>query len=120
MKPIKVLIADDKDEVADVLNLVVQLSGVFETETLNSGRAAFHAIRANHYDLIIMDNQMDEDQKFWGEKLVAHIRRELPDAKIILCSSEKIPEECEPDLFWPKPFPSLDEMIAAIKQWFPQ
>jgi PAS domain S-box-containing protein len=75
----RVLVADDNEDSADSLSLMLELSG-YETWTAHDGRAAVEAARTHHPDAVLLDIGMPKLNGYEA----AHLIREQPWGKSML------------------------------------
>jgi len=117
--PKRILVVDD-DEVLRQVNAEMLSSFGYETETAEDGAAAWEALQANGYDLLITDNNMP---KVSGVELVKKLRSAHMTLPVVLASGT-IPTEA---MNWNsslqlaamllKPF-TMDELLATVKEVF--
>ena len=115
--PKRILVVDD-DEVIRQVNADMLSRYGYETETAEDGAAAWEALQANGYDLLITDNNMP---KVSGVELVKKLRSAHMKLPVVLASGA-IPTEA---MNWnsslhlaamlPKPF-TVDELLAIVKK----
>ena len=113
----RILVVDD-DEVIRQLNADMLSRYGYETETAEDGAAAWEALQANGYDLLITDNNMP---KVSGVELVRKLRSAHMALPVVLASGA-IPTEA---MNWNsslhlaamllKPF-TLDELLAIVNK----
>ncbi|MBO9376402.1 response regulator [Sphingomonas histidinilytica] len=70
--PIRIVYADDDDDIRELLQLSLELAGGFEVSTVANGQAAVAAVAANRPDLVILDVMMPGLD---GPATLAEIRR---------------------------------------------
>lgn len=70
--PIRIVYADDDDDIRELLQLSLELAGGFEVSTVANGQAAVVAVAANRPDLVILDVMMPGLD---GPATLAEIRR---------------------------------------------
>ncbi|MCB9834344.1 MAG: response regulator [Planctomycetes bacterium] len=117
MKP-RILIVDDEALVRGVFSRRLLREGDFECDEAANGRQAVELAKQNHYDLVITDIVMpDED----GIELINWYRHESPETPIFAVSA------APNDLFlrtalklgaqrsFLKPFP-LDDLVEAVRE----
>ena len=80
--PTRILLVDDEVLICQVCTRVLRHLG-YQTETANDGAAAWEAIQANIYDLLITDNNMP---KVSGVELVEKVRSANMSLPVILVS----------------------------------
>ena len=82
--PVRVLIADDTEDVRDLLKLVLSLDGRFEVVgEAGDGREAVLAASSLQPDAVVLDLAMPVMD---GLQALPEIRRQVPDAKIVVLS----------------------------------
>ena len=117
--PKRILVVDD-DEVIRQVNAEMLSRFGYEAETAEDGAAAWEALQANGYDLLITDNNMP---KVSGVELVKKLRSANMTLPVILASGT-IPTEA---MNWDsslqlaalllKPF-TMDELLVIVKKVF--
>ncbi len=117
--PKRILVVDD-DWVIRQVNAEMLSRFGYETETAEDGAAAWDALQANGYDLLITDNNMP---KVSGVELVKKLRFARMTLPVVLASGA-IPAEA---MNWNsslqlaatllKPF-TMDELLFTVKQVF--
>ena len=118
MKP-RILIVDDDSQITQ--QLYWTLCDEYDVVTANDMQTAIR--RATFYkpDISILDLQMppERDSPAMGLRLIEYIKGHLPNAKVLIMSSNADPEvrkEClneGADGFFAKPF-ELEDMLASI------
>ncbi|OPY15346.1 MAG: Response regulator ArlR [Syntrophus sp. PtaB.Bin001] len=109
----KILIVDDHEETADLLEASASLWGHFADKVYN-GRQAMEMLRQHSYDVLITDAQMPEMSGF---ELCRYARDQFPDMFIIgITGSMEFPKfkEAGADIFFKKPF-DFDELEEVLK-----
>lgn len=56
--PVRIVYADDDDDIRELLQLSLELAGGFEVNAVANGQAAVAAVAANPPDLVILDVMM--------------------------------------------------------------
>jgi DNA-binding NtrC family response regulator len=117
--PKRILVVDD-DEVIRQVNAEMLTRFGYETETAEDGAAAWEALQANGYDLLITDNHMPNVS---GVELVKKLRSAHMTLPVVLASGT-IPTEAmnwNPSLqlaaMLLKPF-TMDELLVTVKKVF--
>lgn len=89
-----IMIVDDEKMITDSLVALLQDTGLFRKVVVaNNGIEAKNKLKANHYDIIILDINMP---KFDGLELVKHIRTETTRTpEIIMMSGQFTPENVQ-------------------------
>ena len=115
--PKRILVVDD-DEVIRQVNAEMLSRFGYEAETAEDGAAAWEALQANGYDLLITDNNMPNVS---GVELVKKLRSAHMSLPVVLASGT-IPTEA---MNWNsslqlaamllKPF-TMDELLATVKE----
>ncbi len=80
----RVLIADDNEEFAAVLQLALEADG-YEVEVASNGRAALEAQRRHPADILITDLVMPERDGF---ETLTSFRAEFPKTKVVVISGQ--------------------------------
>jgi DNA-binding response OmpR family regulator len=113
----RILVVDD-DEIARQLNADMLRRYGYETQTAEDGAAAWEALQANGYDLLITDNNMP---KVSGVELIRKLRSARMALPVVLASGA-IPTEAmnsnsslQLAALLLKPF-TLDELLAIVKK----
>jgi DNA-binding NtrC family response regulator len=117
--PKRILVVDD-DEVIRQVNAEMLSRLGYETETAQDGAAAWDALQANGYDLLITDNNMP---KVSGVELIKKLRSAHMTLPVVLASGT-IPTEA---MNWNsslqlaamllKPF-TMDELLVTVEKIF--
>src|ERR1044071_9329620 len=113
----RILVVDD-DEIARQLNADMLSRYGYETQTAEDGAAAWEALQANGYDLLITDNNMP---KVSGVELIRKLRSARMALPVVVASGA-IPTEAmnsnsplQLAALLLKPF-TLDELWAIVKK----
>jgi CheY-like chemotaxis protein len=89
----KILIADDENEVLKTLQAILQKGGGFETDFARDGAEALAKVKAGLYDALLLDIMMP---KLNGYEVLQEVRKIFPTMPIIFISahgeSKKIEE----------------------------
>lgn len=80
----KLLIADDDNEIRELLEFDLSQSG-YETETAKDGEEALHKALSGSYDLILLDVMMP---KMNGFDVCKHIRKAKPHLPILMLTAK--------------------------------
>jgi CheY-like chemotaxis protein len=105
-------LADDEAVLRMLISDTLEDEG-YELDTACDGEEAINKIKANHYDLVILDNMMP---KFTGCEVIEQVRR-MPDKgqlKILMLTAKSQQSERErvaqagANAFMSKPFSPLD------------
>jgi DNA-binding NtrC family response regulator len=83
-RPLRVLVIDDEQPIADSLVTIFRNNG-FDATSVYSGYSAIEAARSVHPDVVISDVRMPGVN---GLDAILSIWRRLPSAKFILCSGQ--------------------------------
>jgi DNA-binding response OmpR family regulator len=117
--PCHILVAED-DEFFRRLNTQVLLRSGYEVDTTADGAAAWQALNANPYDLLITDNMMP---KLSGVELLKRLRAARMALPVILASGAS-PEQEFSQAPWLRPAATLlkpysgEEMLRTVKSVF--
>jgi DNA-binding NtrC family response regulator len=113
----KILVVDDDAIVIKSCKRILEAEG-FEVLTVPSADEALEIIRKYDFDLLLLDVKMPKHD---GMFLMREIKKDLPDAPIIVMSGYPTPETIADVLklgatqFIPKPF-KPDELVKLIRQ----
>ncbi len=119
--PIRILVVDD-DEVIRRINALVLRRFGFQTETAEDGEAAWEALQANGFDLLVTDHNMP---RLTGVDLVRKVRGARLKLPVILASRALPTEEVQKDaglqpmLTLAKPFSGF-QLLHAVNELIPQ
>nr|WP_242514104.1 SpoIIE family protein phosphatase [Streptomyces leeuwenhoekii] len=116
--PTRILVADDNADMRDYLSRILRAAG-YDVETVDDGRAAWRAIRADGPDLVISDVMMPGMD---GLELVAALRSDSRTASVpVLLLSARAGEEASieglqagADDYLVKPFAAA-ELLARVR-----
>jgi DNA-binding response OmpR family regulator len=115
--PRRILVVED-DTLLLRLNAEVLLHSGYEVDTAADGAAAWQALNANHYDLMITDNSMPEIS---GVELLAKLRAAQMSLPVIMATGT-LPDEdltqyprLQPDAMLLKPY-TLEEMVKTVQK----
>ncbi|EAQ01077.1 DNA-binding response regulator, LuxR family protein [Pseudooceanicola batsensis HTCC2597] len=112
----KVLLADDHDLVRETIAAYLRQTGLHEVHPVEGLNAAQDALRAESFDLVLLDYRMPGMEAFDGLRL---IRRAFPDVPVALISGAASPEVARQAMgfgasgFLPKTL-APDELIRAV------
>jgi DNA-binding response OmpR family regulator len=81
--PLRILVVDDEPDICR-LNTEVLLESGYHVDAANDGAAAWQALNAGHYDLLITDNHMPT---VTGLELIKKLRAEDMTLPVILMSA---------------------------------
>ena len=113
----RILVVDD-DELILRLNIAVLSCFGYQTESAEDGAAAWNALRANDYDLLITDNNMP---RVSGVELVKKVRSARMTLPVILASGDLPTRELDrnpwlqPVATLAKPFTS-EELLGVVRK----
>jgi CheY-like chemotaxis protein len=79
---IRILVVDDDPDVRDVVRSMLEIGG-YETSVAQDGREALNALRNGHFEVILTDLVMPEQE---GIETIKLIRRDYPAVKVIAMS----------------------------------
>jgi CheY-like chemotaxis protein len=112
-----VLVVDDDEAIQEVTRLALTRYG-YETDVVGNGEAAWAALQARPYDLMITDNTMPG---MTGWELIIRIRTENLPLPVILASGTAPPDKLAKEqglllsAILRKPF-TVDELLAATAE----
>jgi len=115
--PDRILVADDDEGVRDVLASALRRAA-YRVGCAHDGEAAWEALSANGYDLLITDHEMP---RLTGLELLRRVRDRKPGVPVILISGTLPLDEpellrlIEPGLALEKPF-SLKDLLGAVRR----
>jgi len=104
----RILVVDDDADIRQVNADVLSRFG-YQTETAADGAAAWEALRANGYDLLITDNNLPQVS---GVELVKKVRSARMTLPVILASRTLSTEELDRNP-WLQPFATLVKPFAS-------
>ena len=104
----RILLVDDEVDIRQVNAEVLRCFG-YQTETVADGAAAWEALQANTYDLLITDNRMP---KVSGVELVKKMRSAHMTLPVILASGLMPTEELERNP-WLQPVATLEKPFTG-------
>ena len=113
----RILVVDDEADIRQVNAEVLRRFG-YQTETVADGAAAWEALQANSYDLLITDNRMP---KVSGVELVKKMRSAHMTLPVILASALLPTEELERNP-WLQPVATLvkpftgGQLLETVKE----
>ena len=113
---IKLLVAEDDNNLGDLLNEYLQAKG-FETKLARNGKEGLEAFRVDQYDLCVFDVMMPEKDGFTLAKDVKKINPEVP---VIFLTAKSMKEDkiqgfkLGADDYLTKPF-SMEELLLRIQ-----
>jgi DNA-binding NtrC family response regulator len=113
----RILVVDDEADIRQVNAEVLRRFG-YQTETVADGAAAWEALQANGYDLLITDNRMP---KVSGVELVKKMRSAHMTLPVILASGTLPTEELERNP-WLQPVATLvkpftgGQLLETVKE----
>ena len=117
LRPRRILVAEDNPAIRDFYTDVLRQYG-YEVEAAENGALAWQALRNNHFDLLVTDNDMPE---MTGMELIRKIRSENRMLPTILASGSLSHEILGGDdalrfaHFLPKPF-GLKELVRLVER----
>ncbi|MGM0851025.1 MAG: vancomycin resistance response regulator transcription factor, VanR-F/VanR-M family [Bacillota bacterium] len=114
MKPISILIADDEEEIADLVAIHLEKEG-YQVIKVTDGQEAIRAIQTQHIDLIILDIMMP---KMDGYEVTQHIREQYNMPIIFLSAKTSDFDKVQglvigADDYVTKPFTPI-ELVARV------
>jgi two-component system OmpR family response regulator len=121
---LKILVIEDNVEISEALSFFCGARKDIECEVINAGQEGLDRIRAENFDLILLDLAMPD---FSGRDVIESLKQdELIESKnivIFTASSDqdvmnKMRDSGIKEIF-KKPF-SLDELIALIERYRPK
>jgi two-component system, chemotaxis family, chemotaxis protein CheY len=114
ISPRRILVVDDDDDIRRFNAEALTGSG-YHVEAAVDGAQGWEALNANHYDLLITDNNMPN---LTGIELIKKLNDARMAVPIILASGLEYPhqvEELRLAATLPKPF-TLDELLGTVKK----
>ena len=115
----RILVVDDDEGLRQLNRTALSLSG-YEVDSAEDGQSAWDALQANHYDLLITDNNMP---RLSGLELIRKLRTMHMTLPIILASGSL--RLATPDdgrlpavTMLPKPY-GMNELLEAVKNTLP-
>jgi len=87
MKPEKILIADDSEEIQEILSLFIESEFDNPIDCVSSGHQAIEKIKSNQYALIISDYNMPNGN---GAELFDFLKTHAPHIPFILVCGEDV------------------------------
>ncbi len=111
---VRALVVDDDPDTVEVFSEYLKLKGIDVVATGHDGKEAVELYQEFKPDIIILDMKMPE---YDGMYAIQHIRKEDPDAKIIIVTGYhdyKIDENDVSAIFY-KPY-EIDEIMSAIQK----
>lgn len=115
--PKRILVVDDDSNIREINTEALSQSG-FHVDAAADGAAAWRALQAKQYDLLITDNSMP---KVTGIELIKKLRGENPTLPVIMASSISPTQELEQhpvlaiNAILLKPY-TIDELLGIVKQ----
>lgn len=111
----KILVADDED----ILRILIAdtLEDDFLIEEAEDGKEALEKIRANDYDLVVLDYMMPY---LTGMEVLEEVRKDQNDTKVLMLTAKAQDADREKailngaDYFMSKPFSPM-ELLALVK-----
>jgi CheY-like chemotaxis protein len=111
----KILVADDED----ILRILITdtLEDDFVVEEAEDGKEALEKIRANDYDLIVLDYMMPY---LTGMEVLEEVRKDQNDTKVLMLTAKAQDADREKailkgaDYFMSKPFSPM-ELLALVE-----
>lgn len=111
----KILVADDED----ILRILIvdTLEDDFVVEEAEDGKEALEKIRANEYDLIVLDYMMPY---LTGMEVLEQVRKDKNDTKVLMLTAKAQDADREKaisngaDYFMSKPFSPM-ELLALVE-----
>ncbi len=114
-----ILIVDDDAEVRHVLRAILESAG-YQVAEADNGRLALSECKRQHYDLMITDLVMPDQE---GIETIKLARKTYPDLKIIAISGAfggeylRIAQLLGADVALPKPL-KMDALLDAVRRSF--
>lgn len=106
------IVVDDDPDTVEVFSEYLKLKGIDVVATGHDGKEAVELYQEFKPDIIILDMKMPQ---YDGMYAIQHIKKEVPDAKIIIVTGYhdyKIDENDVSAIFY-KPY-EIDEIMSAI------
>jgi two-component system, OmpR family, response regulator len=115
-QPLRVLVVDDEQNIADVISMALRYEG-FDVETAGSGAGALAAVNSYRPHLMVLDIMLPDMEGFEVARRLGGERAELP---IVFLTARDTQEDkirgltTGGDDYVTKPF-SLEELVARIR-----
>jgi DNA-binding NtrC family response regulator len=113
----RILVVDDDSNIRE-LNAEILMASGYQVDTAKDGAAGWKALQANHYDLLVTDNNMP---RVTGVELIKMLRSVDMTLSVILASGTVPTEELiqnpwlRLDAMLPKPF-TTDQLLRTVKK----
>ncbi len=114
---VPVLFVEDDETIRDICVLILRRAG-YSVEAANDGEAAWAALRARRFQLVVTDDRMP---MLTGVDLALRLRRDGSSLPVILASGslpwdeDQIPVELLPMTLLPKPYNGSD-LLAKVRE----
>lgn len=114
--PVRVLVVDDENALADLLSMALRYEG-WDVHTEGTGSDALRAAREVRPDAVVLDVMLPDMD---GLEVLARLRRELPDVPVLFLTAKDAVEDriagltAGGDDYVTKPF-SLEEVVARLR-----
>ena len=114
--PVRVLVVDDENALADLLSMALRYEG-WDVHTEGTGSDALRAAREVRPDAVVLDVMLPDMD---GLEVLARLRRELPDVPLLFLTAKDAVEDriagltAGGDDYVTKPF-SLEEVVARLR-----
>ena len=112
----KILIVDDNEMIVEVMTYILENKG-YEVMALSSGDEVFNNVKANHPDLVILD---DELPGMHGREIcqLLKLNRSTKNLPVIMCSGndtidESLQQKGAPNDVLHKPF-DVDALVIMV------
>ncbi len=111
----RILVVDDDEGLRQINRTALSLSG-YDVDAAEDGQTAWDALQANHYDLLITDNNMP---RLTGIELIQRLRSRQVTLPIILASGSMRLKDADKDqlpavTMLPKPY-GMSDLLKAVK-----
>ncbi|SNS85615.1 response regulator transcription factor [Actinacidiphila glaucinigra] len=114
--PVRVLVVDDENDLADLLSMALRYEG-WDVTTEHTGSDALRTARELRPDAVVLDVMLPDMD---GPAVLARLRRELPDVPVLFVTAKDAVEDriagltAGGDDFVTKPF-GLEEVVARLR-----
>jgi DNA-binding response OmpR family regulator len=112
----KILIVDDNEMIVEVMTYILENKG-YEVMALSSGDEVFNKVKANHPDLVILDDELPGMQ---GREIcqLLKLNRSTKNLPVIMCSGndaidESLQQKGAPNDVLHKPF-DVDALVDMV------
>jgi DNA-binding response OmpR family regulator len=110
----RVLLVDDHPKLANVVRIALRLAG-FEVTTASSGQEGLEFVRANHFDVMLLDIRMPDMNGFEVLREIRRFSRTPVIASSATLEYSTRALESGANAFLPKPF-KIDQLTELINK----